>query len=975
MLVRKLSLWAFWFLSTSAWAALCLSLFLGRTTPLTLSRWWLVGLAGILFVSFATRLLFIAVLRRGMGATGTALSAQRRAALTDIPLAVTLPLLVLVYLSDGFNHTLNSHPLLQWTVIFVPIGAAIVIHEAILNRSAPHWANAFSRIPALNPRTIQFVQDLLAIALLVGLALLFFWPIFTGRVPIPADLLPYGPPWGGLLTNGPPVVRNPVGSDTLWLIYPYAHFRHLIAESTLFPLWNPYVFAGTPFLAESSNTQLLQPLHLLFAILPPGTAIAATMPLYLALAGISMYAYLRVIDLPRGSALIGAITFMLASVATWWLLLSYFLASVVWLLPMALVGVEITLRGRYRWGALVIASAIGLALLGNTQVAFYISLAISLYAAWMLAARWRRKELNKRSLLVQFGILTSSAILGFAIAAAQLLPSLELTQLSQRAAILGPTALVPLQLPQLLLLLLPGLAGYPPSGTIWGTGNFLETSLYVGLLPLTLALLASWTRPNRYLAWGAVLTIGSLLLALAWPKPEFLATIFPPYQLFPQQGRILLLAKFGLALMAAFGAKALLAHVKLSPGRILPLFATVAAILLGAATIAFAIQEWPAPMAEQYPKALSALRDSLMWLVAMALVSGGALLLVLRWGKHIPISCIALLTAATILDLAGFAAPLYTYVPVSALYPPTPMTAYLQEQREERLFRIIGVPRTTFLSNSAMVFGLSDARGYNALYPLRVLQFARLVNGLDPLAASSSTGGYTGFYSDHHRIDYDTLHDMRLLSLLNVEYIVLDKQYRPSPPLDLSELDFVMVQTGIRGGVLYRNPNVLPRALLVGSAMTVADSGEAAKRLQDPEFDPAQQVVLENAAALPSYPSPQESSVDVETYAPERVRIRVESDAPAWLLLTDTYFPGWQATVNGDAAPIYPANVLFRAVAIPQGSSTVEFTYQPASWRWGVRISLAALFIWLMILLYPLRNRFKTQRVHGKRAGLPAGLR
>ena len=370
-----------------------------------------------------------------------------------------------------------------------------------------------------------------------------------------------------------------------------------------------------------------------------------------------------------------------------------------------------------------------------------------------------------------------------------------------------------------------------------------------------------------------------------------------------------------------------------------------------------------------------ALRDSLMWLVAMALVSGGALLLVLRWGKHIPISCIALLTAATILDLAGFAAPLYTYAHVSTLYPPTQMTSYLQEQREERLFRIIGVPRTTFLSNSAMVYGLSDARGYNALYPLRVLQFARLVNGLDPLAASSSTGGYTGFYSDHHRIDYDTLHDMRLLSLLNVEFIVLDKQYRPTPPLDLSELDFVMEQPGLRGGVLYRNPNVLPRAFLVGSAMTVADSGEAAKRLQDPEFDPAQQVVLENAAALPSYPPPQESSVDVETYAPERVRIRVESDAPTWLLLTDTYFPGWQATVNGDAAPIYPANVLFRAVAIPPGSSTVEFIYQPASWRWGVRISLAALFIWLVILLYPLRNRFKTQRVHGKPAGLPAGLR
>ena len=91
--------------------------------------------------------------------------------------------------------------------------------------------------------------------------------------------------------------------------------------------------------------------------------------------------------------------------------------------PMALVGIEITLRGRYRWGTLVNASAIGLALLGSTQVALYILLAIGFYTIWMLAARWSRKELNKVTLLIQFGILTGSALLGFAIAAAQLLPS------------------------------------------------------------------------------------------------------------------------------------------------------------------------------------------------------------------------------------------------------------------------------------------------------------------------------------------------------------------------------------------------------------------------------------------------------------------------------------------------------------------------------------------------------------------------
>ena len=315
------------------------------------------------------------------------------------------------------------------------------------------------------------MQDLLAVALLVGIALLFFWPIFTGRVPIPRRLLPFTPPWGGLLTNGPPVVRNPVGSDTLWQVYPYAHFRHWVADSTLFPLWNPNVFAGTPFLAESTNTQLLQPLHVLFAILPPGAAIAAVAPFYLALAGISMYAFLRVIKLPRGAALVGGITFMLASVATWWLILSYMQASVVWLLPLALIGAELILRGKYRWGMLLTSAALSLALFGHTQITFYILLTTGLYAVWMLTARWRREKLQSRALLARVGILAGSAFLALALAAIQLLPSLELTQLSHRAAVTDPTGIIPLPLSSLLTLILPGIAGFPPSGTSWGSTN------------------------------------------------------------------------------------------------------------------------------------------------------------------------------------------------------------------------------------------------------------------------------------------------------------------------------------------------------------------------------------------------------------------------------------------------------------------------------------------------------------------------
>jgi uncharacterized membrane protein YfhO len=78
----------------------------------------------------------------------------------------------------------------------------------------------------------------------------------------------------------------------------------------------------------------------------------------------------------------------------------------------------------------------------------------------------------------------------------------------------------------------------------------------------------------------------------------------------------------------------------------------------------------------------------------------------------------------------------------------------------------------------------------------------------------------------------------------------------------------------------------------------------------------------------------------VETYAPERVDVRVEADAPAWLFLADSFDPGWRVTVDGVPRPIHRANALFRAVAVPAGSHAVAFRYQPVPLAWGAAVSL-----------------------------------
>ena len=495
--MRYLLLWMVWLASTMAWACLCLSLFLGRTTPLMLSRWWLLGLAIVLTFSLTIRLSFLVYLRRAMGNTGTVFAAQSRAALTDIPFAATLPLLALVNLSDSMNHYLSSIPLLQCTVLLAPIVAAAVVHEALLNRLAPHSDSALSKDPVLAPRSRAIMQESLAVMLLVGLALLFFWPTFTGRVPIPVDLNYHVPPWNSLV-DSLPSVNNPVPSDALWLAYPYAHFRYQAADSSLVPLWNPHTFAGAPYLAEP-NTQALQPLHFLFTRLLPATALTVITVLYFALAGIGMYAFIRTIRLPRGAALLGAITFMFGSFVSMWLQLTYLMASIAWLLPLTLLGMELILRGKYRWGSLVAGSSLGVALFGSPQLAIYIVMAGVLYTTWMMIAQWIQGDQSPRRLFTRAVIVAGSALLALGIAAAQIIPSLELTQLSQRAASSSAIAANSLPTPQLLTILLPGIMGYPPDNTTWGGSNLLEATLYVGILPLLLASWATWTCNNRYL--------------------------------------------------------------------------------------------------------------------------------------------------------------------------------------------------------------------------------------------------------------------------------------------------------------------------------------------------------------------------------------------------------------------------------------------------------------------------------------------
>jgi hypothetical protein len=137
---------------------------------------------------------------------------------------------------------------------------------------------------------------------------------------------------------------------------------------------------------------------------------------------------------------------------------------------------------------------------------------------------------------------------------------------------------------------------------------------------------------------------------------------------------------------------------------------------------------------------------------------------------------------------------------------------------------------------------------------------------------------------------------------------------------------------------IYEILDALPRAYVVHRARVIADDEAALAAMASPSFDPARTAILAAGREIDTAPA-SEPCVTVETYAPEKIILSASLSTSGYLVLSDTRYPGWQATVDGEPATIERANVHFRAVYLPTGTHTVRFVYRPTSYFVGIGIS------------------------------------
>jgi hypothetical protein len=712
-------------------------------------------------------------------------------------------------------------------------------------------------------------------------------------------------------------------ADLVFYVHPVAQFaRDSLLAGTL-PLWNPYQYAGHPLLA-TALPGLFYPPNIVYLLFPTPLAIEASVLLHLFLAGWFMYFYGRTIALSRSASLTAGIVYMGSGVvviqALWF---TPALAACVWL-PLGLAACDRLCARREPGWLLLLALAVALpALTGWFQVAAYTGYAIAFYAALRLAIRAARQD-GRAHLPFAAAALAGGAALGVCLAAVQLVPSWELQGLSPRGSGSSASRLLGFgtQAPSAMLsAVVDASPGYPR----W---------VYVGILPLLLAPLSFLARKQRErlpaLWFLAVLGLG---VALTVHTPLFAwFQSLPGLAWFRSPQRVLFVYSFAVAALAGIGFDALLERPQTPRARLgAGLASTLAVVLvLGLDAPARAMAYLAAGLVGLWVAVFLARRPARL---AIAIALPG----LLAWD----------------LFFATRNAEFRPYHDPSVYDGEADLIAFIREhQGFDRTYMRIASWRNAAVMHKqgtlGRIFSITD---YEPLSLARYEAFYRLLG--DPLLPQFTFVG--------RLLTEPAQPHFELLDLLSVRLLVIHEGNRARRQDLEAEGWHLVFQSPTSSWLIYENPRPLPRAYVSHAARQASGADEALALLSGRGLDVRREVVLEgtraDSLASRSGAGRPITPARIASYEPTRVVVEADSPEPGILVLTDTFYPGWRASVDGESREILRANYLFRGVALDSGRHTVTFSYEPKSFRLGGAVSAIALCAVGLTGVYWVRSR------------------
>src|SRR3989344_1489004 len=399
------------------------------------------------------------------------------------------------------------------------------------------------------------MQKVVAGFLLTALLLLFIQRevITSGKIIFPANFLAqFYAPWSTEKFAGwdAGIPHKPIGADQIRFFYPARTFANDLWQSGQIPLWNPYIFAGNPHIADYQSA-VFYPLNILYFLLPQITSWSLLVFLEPILAMIFTYLYLRLFSIERVAAFFGASMFGLSCFMTVWGQENIVVPHAALWLPLVLYGLEGYLRSNKPLYALGSAVALSFSFLaGFFQISFYIFVFSFIYGL----VRMRQLQIKRahQHIPIVFGVF----FLALGIAAIQIVPSMEGFYESPRnisaAGYLFDTYLLPIT--HVLTLLAPDIFGNSGAYNFFGRGSYHETVAAIGVIPFIFAVYAALRfRYDKIIVFFIISVLLTFFLTISSPITKFLFSLPLPLISTFLPSRIFILTTLSLSILSAFG--------------------------------------------------------------------------------------------------------------------------------------------------------------------------------------------------------------------------------------------------------------------------------------------------------------------------------------------------------------------------------------------------------------------------------------
>ncbi len=754
-----------------------------------------------------------------------------------------------------------------------------------------------------------------AVIFLGSLVFLFFLPVLLGLRTFPAG-----------------------DFNTQFLPY-NIFFRNELAALHL-PVWNPYAYSGHPFLADPQAAVFYPPNDLFTLISLPWTTLAGRYYwlqleaiAHFLLAGFFTYLFVHDLTKNRMAGVMAGTIFMFSGYLTGYpaqqlpiLRTAVWLPLLLWLLLRAFRDVD-----SWRWW-LFFALGYAVAYLGgHPQTFLYTSYVALLWGVFLAIASIRRSDARWAATgrIVLRGGAAMLIFLG--LVAAQLLPGVEFTRMSVRASVDYHFLSSGASLTDFWQFLLP---------SMWTTFS----PFYVGVIGVGLAGLAIFgalvtlfgmndaDESARFLTavaiFFALIGLIALLVSLGRNGPlyPFFYHFAPGWQLFRNQERAAYVVAFSLSVLAGAGVawlNALSARHRRRAGWLL------AGILLAGVVAFFLFWHIPLRVAITEGRFIATVLLTLAGIILLAWV-------VIGHPQRVWILLALSLITLFFINWDTLQAPVS--LAEAATYPPA----------------VVGMKAA---SEDCTIDDAPCAYAWQGV-PGRIHNDSHVESGFGPAIALEDVWGVSPLLLQHYASLFQEFPMDRMWQLTGVEHVLTWRPELFEPAVLLASFD-----NGDETAFLYRLTDPNPRAWFASEIRIMQDK-KAVWALATYQIDPASVAVIapDEATKLSPTLSPAPSSredIHIQRLASNRVQLLIPAGPGGLLILSENWMPGWEATLVQDAGgnarndqlPVVRADITLLGIAMPEGGGLVEVSYQPASVRLGLAITLITLLILAIIAI------------------------